>query len=84
MNNIWFQTNKRRIEAVKRQLIEYNYAGSYGGSINLMEVNNIIDGLLVEMTKIVKENENLKAEVKMLKSSDTPQHESDRAEGDEG
>ncbi len=64
MANIWFETNKREIEAIKRQLIEYNYAGSYGGSINLMQVNNIIDGLLIEVTKLDKENTDLKLALK--------------------
>ena len=66
MKNIWIQTNAKRIEKVKRQLIEYNYAGSYGGAINLMEVNNIIDGLLVELTKLQKQVEELTHEVKKL------------------
>jgi hypothetical protein len=60
MANIWFETNKRRIQNIKRQLIEYNYAGSYGGSINLMEVNNIIDGLLIEITKLDREMTDMK------------------------
>lgn len=60
MANIWFETNKRKIEAIKRQLIEYNYAGNYGGAIPLMEVNNIIDGLIIEVTKMDKEIASLK------------------------
>lgn len=60
MNNIWFNTNVKKIEAVKRKLIEYDYAGSYGGSLNLMEINNIIDGFIIEMTKLHKENDQLK------------------------
>lgn len=60
MANIWFETNKKRIQSIKRQLIEYNYAGSYGGSINLMEVNNIIDGLLIEITKLDREMTDMK------------------------
>jgi hypothetical protein len=70
MSNIWFETNKKRIEKIKRQLIEYNYAGSYGGSINLMEVNNIIDGLLSEVTKLEKEMNELKNKVKSLKEKE--------------
>jgi hypothetical protein len=70
MSNIWFETNKKRIEKIKRQLIEYNYAGSYGGSINLMEVNNIIDGLLIEVTKLEKEMNELKNKVKILKEKE--------------
>lgn len=64
MSNIWFETNKKRIERTKRQLIEYNYAGSYGGAINLMEVNNIIDGMIIEIVKLDKELTELKNKVK--------------------
>ena len=68
MANIWFETNKRKIEKIKRQLIEYNYAGNYGGAIPLMEVNNIIDGLLIEVTKLDKENAALKEALKQANS----------------
>lgn len=64
MSNIWFETNKRRVEKIKRQLLEYSYSGSYGGSINLMEINNIIDGMLIEITKLDKENMELKNKLK--------------------
>ena len=60
MANIWFETNKRKIEKIKRQLIEYNYAGNYGGAIPLMEVNNIIDGMIIEIVKADKEITELK------------------------
>lgn len=80
MSNIWFETNKRRIEKIKRQLIEYNYAGSYGGAINLMEVNNIIDGLLIELKKLDEENTSLKLALKQANSSDNVEE----SEPDEG
>lgn len=70
MANIWFETNKKKIEAIKRQLIEYNYAGSYGGAINLMEVNNIIDGLLIEVVKMDKEIIGLKNSLKQATKTD--------------
>jgi hypothetical protein len=66
MANIWFETNKKRIQSIKRQLIEYNYAGSYGGSINLMEVNNIIDGLLIEITKLDREMTDMKNRINAM------------------
>lgn len=62
--NVWIQMKKREIEAVKRQLLEYDYAGSYGGAINLMQVNNLIDGCVVEILKLQQENEVLKTELK--------------------
>jgi predicted outer membrane repeat protein len=76
MGNIWFETNKKRIENIKRQLIEYNYAGSYGGAINLMEVNNIIDGLLIELTKLDKENASLRLYLKQANSTDNVEGDS--------
>lgn len=66
--NIWINTHKKRIEKIKRQLIEYNYAGSYGGAINLMEVNNVIDGLMVEIVRLDKENAELKNKLENSKS----------------
>ena len=64
MKNIWFETNKKQIEVLKRQLLEHEYAGSYGGSINLMDVNNTIDGAIIEVLKLQKENDVLKEELK--------------------
>ncbi len=65
-NNAWIQTKKHEIEAIKRQLIEYDYAGSYGGSINLMQVNNMLDGCMIEILKLQLENETLKKEINKL------------------
>ena len=64
MSNVWFETNKRKIEKLKRQLIEYNYAGNYGGAIPLMEVNNVIDGMIIEIVKLDRENIELKQALK--------------------
>ena len=65
-NNAWIQQNKHKIEAIKRQLLEYDYAGSYGGAIDLMKVNNTIDGAIIEIMKLQKENEVLSQELKKL------------------
>lgn len=67
INNIWLQQKKNNIEKIKRQLIEYNYAGSYGGAIDLMAVNNIIDGAMVEILKLQTENDLLKQELNKQK-----------------
>jgi hypothetical protein len=65
-NNVWIQMNGRRIEAIKRQLIEYSYAGSYGGTIPLMEVNSILEGALLEIAKLQRSIDSLNNEVKTL------------------
>jgi len=61
---------KREIEAVKRQLLEYDYAGSYGGAINLMQVNNLLDGCVVEIVKLQQENELLKVDLESKSKSE--------------
>jgi len=70
IKNEWLLIRRREIEAIKRQLLEYTYAGSYGGSIDLVKVNNIIDGAIIEITKLQEEVDRLKAEIK---SYNTPQ-----------
>jgi len=62
--NIWIQMKKREIEGVKRQLLEYDFAGSYGGAINLMQINSLIDGCVAEILKLQKETDVLKTELK--------------------
>jgi len=59
-NNIWIQVNNKNISSIKRQLVEYSYAGSYGGKIPLMQINSIIDGALLEIKKLQSENDELK------------------------
>jgi hypothetical protein len=68
INNIWVQTHHKEISAIKRQLIEYNYSGAYGGSLPLMKVNNLLDGALIEITKLQNENNLLKATIEALKN----------------
>ena len=65
-NNVWIQANSKKISALKRQLIEYSYSGSYGGSLPLMELNNTIDGALLEIMKLQKEVDTLKAHIASL------------------
>jgi hypothetical protein len=60
--NEFMIANARKIEAIKRQLLEHSYAGSYGGSINLAAVNNMLDGCIVEITKLQRRVEELEAE----------------------
>jgi len=68
--NVWIQQKKHEIEAIKRQLLEYDYAGSYGGAINLMQVNNMLDGCIIEILKLQNETEVLKEEINKLIKKD--------------
>lgn len=69
IKNEWLQMRTREIEAIKRQLLEYSYAGSYGGSIDLMRVNKIIDGAIIEITKLQNQVEKLNEEIKKYNAS---------------
>jgi hypothetical protein len=60
--NEWMIANARRIEGIKRQLIEHAYAGSYGGAIDLTAVNNLLDGAVIEITKLQKTIEEMNKE----------------------
>jgi len=53
--------NARKIEAVQRQVVEHSYAGAYGGSIDLAAITNLMGGAVLEITKLQKEIEELKA-----------------------
>jgi hypothetical protein len=58
--NEWLIANAKKIEGVQRQLLEHAYAGSYGGSIDLTAVNNLLGGAVIEITKLQNEIEELK------------------------
>ena len=76
IKNEWLQMRKREIESIKRQLLEYAYAGSYGGSIDLMRVNKIIDGAIIEITNLQNKVEKLTEELKKYNTSqETPKDE---------
>jgi len=59
MKNTWLELNKRTIDKLKYKLVEYDYAGSYGGNIPLLKINSILDGALAEIGKLQKENNKL-------------------------
>jgi len=56
--------NAKNIEAIKRQLLEHSYAGAYGGTIDLAAVNNMLDGCVLEITKLQRRIEELEQEKK--------------------
>lgn len=60
--NEWLIGNVKKIEGIKRQLIEHAYAGAYGGSIDLTAVNNLLDGAVLEITKLQKKIEEFEKE----------------------
>ena len=60
--NEFMIVNARNIEAIKRQLLEHSYAGAYGGTIDLTAVNNMLDGCVLEITKLQKTIEEMTKE----------------------
>ena len=50
--NAWLNVNFKKINLMLRDLEEYRLRGSYGGSLNLLDISNVIKGLKVEVQKL--------------------------------
>jgi hypothetical protein len=59
MSNQFLISRKPFIEQLKRQLVEYHYSGSYGGTIPLMQIVELFDGLMLEITRVQDELETM-------------------------
>lgn len=54
--------NAKKIEQAQRQLLEHSYSGSYGGSIDLTALINLLGGAVLEITRLQKRIEGLEKE----------------------
>lgn len=63
-NNAWLSVNKVYCDILSRQLIEYHMMGSYGGTINLMEIKRILEGCLTEIQRQQNENDALRETIR--------------------
>lgn len=61
MGNVWLDSNKKLVENLKRQLLEYSYKGSYGGEIPLMDIRRLLQSAEMEINRLQKENDDLRA-----------------------
>ena len=74
MTNPWVQTNQKVINTIKRTCLEHDLKGGYGGAIPLQHIIRLFDSAIIEINrlerevieinKLKKDNEFLKAEVK--------------------
>jgi len=62
--NPWLQANKVSCDIIGRSLIEYHMMGSYGGTLNLMNIKRVLDGALNEIQRLQNENDTLKETIK--------------------
>ena len=74
--NDWLEMNIRVIDGIRRQLIDYHMKGSYGGEIELLQIERLLRGgadqisqLQKEISTLTKRNEELE---ERLKQSNTP------------
>jgi hypothetical protein len=69
LKNKWLKVNYRMVSDLRRQLVEHDMAGSYGGKISLKALVKIIDILIVEIEKLEEEKRNLINEISSLKGN---------------
>jgi len=58
--NKFLNAYNSRIINILRECEEYRFKGSYGGSLNLGEIINIMNGLKKELQNLTEENHELK------------------------
>ncbi len=64
MSNVWFESNKIKLEGIKRFLIEESYkTDSSPDALNPMYLNNMYDGAILEILRLQKEVDRLTIEV---------------------
>ena len=73
-NNVWVDSNKFKLEAIKRHLIEDSYkTDSSPDALNPMYINNMLDGAIVEIIRLQKEVDSLKLEVNKKQEEKKPE-----------
>jgi hypothetical protein len=62
-NNAWLESNKRKLDNVKKMITELGFmdinVGSTEGALNLVEVNWLFEGAVQEILKLQKEVDKL-------------------------
>jgi uncharacterized coiled-coil protein SlyX len=67
MPNQFLMSRKNFIEQLRNQLMEYHYAGSYGGNLPLVQINNLLGEMSGEITRLQDQVENLQDKVRKAK-----------------
>jgi len=62
-NNAWLESNKRKLDNVKKMITEIGFmdvtVGSTGRALNLVEVNWLFEGAVQEILKLQREVDRL-------------------------
>lgn len=69
MTNQWIQTNQKILEVIKRTCLEHDMKGGYGGNVPLQHIIRLFDSVVIEINRLQKENDELKAKVKKNETS---------------
>ena len=65
-NNVWVDSNKFKLEEIKRFLVEESYKGtSDPGVVPPMVINNMLDGAIIEILRLQKTVDRLEADLKV-------------------
>lgn len=53
--NDWLEMNIQTINGIRRQLIDYHMKGSYGGEIQLLQIERLLHGAADQIFQLQKE-----------------------------
>lgn len=64
--NDWLVGNIQAIDGIRRQLINYHMKGSYGGEIQLLQIERLLGGATFQILQLQKEVNTLTKENKIM------------------
>lgn len=64
--NDWLAGNTPTIDGIRRQLIDYHMKGSYGGEIELLQIERLLRGATLQIVQLQKEVNTLTKENKIM------------------
>lgn len=78
MNNVWFESNKVKLEGIKRFLIQESYkTDSSPDALNPMYLNNMFDGAILEILRLQKEVNRLTEELNEMQKEPKSEKKTD-------
>jgi len=64
--NDWLEMNIQTISGITRQLVDYHMKGSYGGEIQLLQIERLLRGAADQILRLQKEVNTLTKENKIM------------------
>ncbi|MCK5604577.1 hypothetical protein KAR91_22000 [Candidatus Pacearchaeota archaeon] len=62
VDNVWLESQGKRIDYLLHEIEKYRLSGAYGGELNLTEIVSLFKGAKIEIRKLQNEINGLKSE----------------------